>query len=262
DMSNVDPGVIEVMNQDSRRMILEGTHWQPLLGLLIQNQTNSPEISELATTLASDASKSVDLRAAALQFQLTNQPETTAKQSAVSMLASDAPKLASIALKYLSLGTGEITTGPGGFHVRTQTVTHILSSDEMPAPVPLSPPEGLTIESLQPFLETVNAEDAAYASHLMALLNNFDQVPRLIDHWRSNPDDDAAQKLLYQAITVSNDPRYIPVLEEQYAAMSRLKRSANMSDFYWTIRSMTGPEILALRKRIREEQGADQLKQR
>jgi hypothetical protein len=34
-----------------------------------------------------------------------------------------------------------------------------------------------------------------------------------------------------------------------------------VKDFYWTIRTMTGPQILALRKKIREEVGIAHLGQ-
>jgi hypothetical protein len=33
-----------------------------------------------------------------------------------------------------------------------------------------------------------------------------------------------------------------------------------MREFYWTIRSMHGPEILKLRKKIRDEIGIEQLR--
>jgi hypothetical protein len=33
-----------------------------------------------------------------------------------------------------------------------------------------------------------------------------------------------------------------------------------MADFYWTIRIMSGPEILRFRKQIREEVSADNLR--
>ena len=48
----------------------------------------------------------------------------------------------------------------------------------------------------------------------------------------------------------------MPVLAEIYKDRDRL----DVRDFYWTIRGMTGPEILAFRKQIRDEIGMDQLR--
>ena len=260
EVSDIGADLIGQMNRDSREMIVEGKHWQPLLGLLIQNYTESEEIGELARQIVADTSRPVDLRSAAFHFQLIAQKPTAGLQSAYDALKSGEPRLASIALKYLALGNDEIATGPGGFHIRTQAVSRSYSSDDTPSPIVLSPPEGLMVEMLQPYLAGPSAEDAIYASHLMSLVNNFDGLPRLIDHWKINADDLSAQKLLYQAIAFSNDPKQIPVLQELYETMSLALYSRNMADFYWTIRTMTGPEIMALRKRIRDEQGAHKLR--
>ena len=114
---------------------------------------------------------------------------------------------------------------------------------------------------MSPFLQSSRLEVAVCAAHLLALLHDPQGMELLLDHWRAEPGDHAAQKMLYQAITATNDPQYVPLLEEVYFQMTKAEWVPNMSDFYWTIRTMTGPEIIALRKKIRDEQGADKLRQ-
>jgi len=65
------------------------------------------------------------------------------------------------------------------------------------------------------------------------------------------------KKLVYRAIAVVDDPKYIPVLREIYGKLDQYE----MSEFYWTIRIMTGPEILSFRKQVRDEVGASRLGQ-
>ena len=132
--------------------------------------------------------------------------------------------------------------------------------DSEPAPVILQAPQGLTAAQVTPFLQSSRVEVTACAAHLLALLDDPQGMGLLVDHWRADPSDPAAQRLLYQAITVTNNPASVPVLEEIYFQMTKSKWSTNMGDFYWTIRTMSGPEIIALRKKIRSEQTASKLR--
>jgi hypothetical protein len=123
-------------------------------------------------------------------------------------------------------------------------------------------PKGLTVELLQPYLAGPDEELAAFAAHLMALLGDSSGMDRLIAHWRheaAGHGGHAWQKLVYEAIAAGNDPRFVPVLEEIFRSIQKNNPYA-IREFYWSIRSMTGPEILKLRKTIRDEVGMDQLR--
>ncbi len=61
--------------------------------------------------------------------------------------------------------------------------------------------------------------------------------------------------MVYRAIAALNDPHSVPVLAEIF----KHREEIDVRDFYWTIRTMKGPEILALRKQIRDEVGMDHL---
>ena len=52
-----------------------------------------------------------------------------------------------------------------------------------------------------------------------------------------------------------DDSSQIPVLRRIYAGLGQYE----VSEFYWTIRIMTGPEMLKFRKQIRDEVGMSQL---
>ena len=58
---------------------------------------------------------------------------------------------------------------------------------------------------------------------------------------------------MYRAVAVSDDPKYIPVLREIYGKLERYEAL----EFYWTIRIMTGPEILKFRKEVRNKMAAE-----
>ena len=57
------------------------------------------------------------------------------------------------------------------------------------------------------------------------------------------------------AIAAIDDPQYIPVLREVYGKLEE----DEVTEFYWTIRIMSGAEILKFRKQIREEVGVSRL---
>jgi hypothetical protein len=50
------------------------------------------------------------------------------------------------------------------------------------------------------------------------------------------------------------------VLEEIYRTYQPDEDAYRIREFYWTIRSMTGPSVLQLRKRIRDEVGMERLR--
>jgi hypothetical protein len=85
-------------------------------------------------------------------------------------------------------------------------------------------------------------------------------LPPLVDYWKGQSrQDEHWTKLVYQSITVLDDSSYVPVLTEIYQHMAGQERfdERDVATFYWTIRLMTGADILPLRKRIRDEVGLE-----
>jgi hypothetical protein len=125
---------------------------------------------------------------------------------------------------------------------------------------PFSPykPKGLTPAHLKRAAEHGASPDVEYVQYLRVLLDETEDLTPLVQRWEKNSGNDAARRLLVRAIAYLDDPANIPLLERVYAKMD--EGSSDQTDFYWTIRIMNGPEILQLRKRIRDRIGIDRLR--
>lgn len=112
-------------------------------------------------------------------------------------------------------------------------------------------PAGLTIAMLKSVRSKQEEEGAAYADYLLTLLGDKEAIESLIKYWRTKRHDQPFWKtLVARAIARLDNPKYVPVLEEIYATLDKAHET---KEFYSTIRSMRGPEILEFRKRIRGE---------
>jgi hypothetical protein len=129
-------------------------------------------------------------------------------------------------------------------------------------PIMPAPPPHLEADRLRPLLADEDSRFAAKAGYLLALLGEEEGLPKLLAEWRKphekrEPLDEPWEMLVYRAITVLDNPKHVPVLEEIY---QRLKEGRwEIREFYWTIRSMKGEAILKLRKKIRDEVGMETL---
>jgi hypothetical protein len=72
---------------------------------------------------------------------------------------------------------------------------------------------------------------------------------------QAEPDSNDWSRLAYRAIAALDDSSQLPVLKKIYAGL----QPYYVPEFYWTIRIMTGPEVLKFRKQIRDEVGMTQL---
>jgi hypothetical protein len=76
-------------------------------------------------------------------------------------------------------------------------------------------------------------------------------MPQLLRYWHKKGKENASlSRLVYRAVAVLDDPKYLPVLRQIYG----MTPEPESKDFYWTIRIMSGPEILKFRKEIRDRQ--------
>lgn len=116
------------------------------------------------------------------------------------------------------------------------------------------------LEQVEPFLDHSDPRTRASAAYLATLLGRPELTEVVVNYWKTNADDSSARRMAYRSIAVANDPRWVPQLKRMYGAMKSDSWDSSMSDFYWTIRIMTGPEILQFRKMIRGEQDADTLR--
>src|SRR5207245_9261766 len=123
------------------------------------------------------------------------------------------------------------------------------------------PPPALEAEPLLPLLDSPDSKVAAQAGYLLALLGRPEGLPSLLAYWRNRAANDPDwMRLVYRAVSKLDDGSQVPALKEIYARLNNDHNRQYLSEFYWTIRNMTGPEILALRKLIRDEVGVQNLR--
>ena len=116
----------------------------------------------------------------------------------------------------------------------------------------------LTAAVVRPRLKDPDGETAAYAGFVLVRLGERDGLePILAERRRSLEAGDAETftSLSYRAIASLDDAAFVPQLVEIYEALRNQDYAWAVREFYWTIRAMHGPEILALRKRVRAEGG-------
>lgn len=243
----------------ARRRIEGGTPIQRVVGLAILLTVAREEAGRLAKELLEDPATAGDpqLRRDAGQVWLL---ADTGERVAVEALSSDSPDLRRMALLYLAFGRSHL-------QVLRNHIPVVMSFHEQEeylaysARTPIEPkaPEGLSAQAVRPFLKDPDAKIVACAGYLLALLGEAEGLPPLIAYWRGNARNDSTVfRLVYRAIAALGDDAQTPVLEEIYRQFEG--EDYRIREFYWTIRTMKGPECLKLRERIRREVGTENLR--
>ncbi|MDA1054309.1 MAG: HEAT repeat domain-containing protein [Planctomycetota bacterium] len=209
-----------------------------------------------AQQLMTDASVDAALRSDAFQITLAAQTNTQRTATAIESLAGSDAHRRAVALKFLAIGPTSLAQLPAtGFTIKFEddgTYRYYASGQ----PIIPEPPRRLVAEHVSPLINDADPQLAAHAGYLLTMFHNAAGIEPLLRYWRAEDASDELDRLVYRAIAVLDDPRHIPVLKQIYA---RLEES-DKPEFYWTIRIMSGPEILAFRKQIREEVGMSNLK--
>lgn len=235
--------------------------WQRRVALVLLWQFDKLTALESSKSLMADEQAPQTLRTDAFIINLLLQSPKEAQQSAVTVLVDRNTVFAHPAIALLTLGRSELQSLADG-HFRLPDLSGGFT--EYPSqPTDKQLPKELTPEHVLPYLTNPDEELAARAAYLLALLGDPAGVDKLIDHWRrvstQGHGDNQWHKPVYEAIAATDDPKYVPILQDIYETM-RQNESYAVRDLYWTIRAMHGPEILKLRKKIRDEVGMDQLR--
>jgi HEAT repeat protein/thiol-disulfide isomerase/thioredoxin len=233
--------------------------WQQRVALALLLLIDEEAASEIATALAADEQATPAARADAFCVVLLSGPKKTSNRAAIAALTNPDSPLRRPALAYLTLGdSGVQSLGHGDFELMRRGGHVFYAGDDQKQDLP----KELTAEHLRPFLSSSDDEAVAQAAYLLAMLGEPTEMDRLIARWRKtrqSHNGEQWEKLVIEAIAASDEPRFVPVIEEIYRSMSG-DRTYEVRSLYWTIRSMHGPEILKLRKKIRDEVGMDQLR--
>lgn len=228
-----------------------GSMLQRRVALLLLTTAAAEEAAEIATKLSEDPKVGEPLQTDAFQVRLVTQSGAEAKKLAMAAIKGSHAGRKKQAIKYLVHGSSELHSFGEGLYLHGVSFS---SSYTIRSGMPIvpEPPAGVTIDHIRPLMDDSDRETAATAAYLLVLLGQPEGIEPLLQYWRRDgARSDQWTKLVYRAIAVLDDPKYIPVLRDIYAKLNEYE----VSEFYWTIRIMSGPEILKFRKQIREEKG-------
>ena len=261
DSSSVTPAMRREASAALTPQAKSGSPLKRLVAMNLMLQAAPDEALTLVQEFMEDAAVPPEIRADAFQLYLAGQTAGKATEAATAALAAPDTQRRMTALKFLAIGNDTLSYLP-----HAQLTVHLPSDGEWGVrssiapsgePIVPMPPSRLKPESIRPLLSDPDPETAAYGGYLLTLFGEPEGLPPLLRFWRSLKSPDASvTRLVYRAIAALDDPAHLPELREIYAQLSK----ADASEFYWTIRSMTGPEILQFRRLIRQEVGMSQLK--
>ncbi|MCA9022904.1 MAG: hypothetical protein KDA74_22295, partial [Planctomycetaceae bacterium] len=243
--------------------IQSGTFWQRTVALAMLLSVSREEVEKYSESLLADQSTSEPLREVAFHVYLVAQSKTQARKTAIKELSEKNPVLRKTALAYLSMGPDAVSSVVDNKLALEFYRPEKGISKQWGLPIIPEAPDGLDPQLLKPLLKSDDPQVAAYAGYLLTLLDDPEGLPVLLDFWNHSGTRDLRwAQLVYSAIAYKNEISQIPLLTAIYEQQIKPERYSydSLKEFYWTIRIMTGPDILALRKRIREEYGMDRLR--
>lgn len=231
----------------------DGTAWQKNVALARLVDGSPEDAAQLARNVYENPQTSAPFRHDALQLLLASLEQKEAQRLAVKEIASLDPAIRKLAMLYLARGPTALNALRDRLQVHSSFAYYASLTGE---PITVEPPANISEETLAPLLADSDEEVAAAAGYLLVLLGNPDGLPKLAEVWRRHKTGNNWTVPLYQAIATLDDDRHAPLLAE----ISRQLSDFDKRQFYWTIRSMHGPAVLKLRKKIRDEVGMDNLR--
>lgn len=264
DLEGVSARSKKKLQAEAQQRASGGPRWQRLVAFSLLIEQAPDQAASLAQSLFADEAAEPAVRSDLLRVLLVAQEEKDAQKTALAALQSADDSARRKALRYLARGKGAVGVVDGSnFDLASGSVYQtIYSGTGSGAEIP-ELPEELTAEILLPLLESADQEQAAEAGYLLCRLERPEGLPPLLAWWRQHARrSEAWTGLVYQAIAALNSAEHVPVLVEIYRDLSSGPEPdhAKLAGLYWTIREMTGPEILALRKRMRDEVGMENLR--
>ncbi len=255
---NAAPEKVKAMLLPAQEQGAHGNELQKTIALDLLLSASPTDAVPVARAIAQDPKSSSLLRLDATQTLLWSLPDNEATQLAIASLSDKT--LCAIAIPYLAVGKEFSRQLHNSLWVSRQMTEYSTSSGDNTSPVvQITVPDGIPTKPLQDALTAGDPETAGYAGYILVITGDRrGYEPLLAIARKKGFSDESWRKLVYRAIAKMNDPAQVPVLEEIYKSFEN--QSYYIKDFYWTIRSMTGPQALALRKKIRDEIGMDQLR--
>ncbi len=262
--------ISEAPASDRKRLLADaaanasaGARWQRTAALALLLAVESEPAAQAAQQVLDDAAADPGLRSDAFAVLLRAQSETDATRTAVAGLASSDAAARRLSLTFLTLGSSSLATLPSGVNVDRYSYSSYPSYGGGETPALPAAPEGLAADVLLPLLIAGDAETAARAGYLLALIGREEGLSALLDYWsRQKRGDPETTGLVYRAIAAIDSADHVSTLESIYDRMRKDQDQGNWNvrEFYWMIRGMTDRRALDLRKRIRDDVGMDNLR--
>jgi hypothetical protein len=216
---------------------------------------DADKAAEQARRLFQEENASPDLRRDALQILYFSQPAAKRPEIALEGLKHPVPQVRDFALFALAQA-GEYMNylRDGILYLQTDSDDGY-SYNRYGSQTAPALPKDFDAALVRPYLTGSDPKNAAYAGYVLAVSGDAEGLAPLERYWRGQELGDYYwQRRVYSAVAALGDDARTPLLEEIYQQM-RASGAYYMRDFYWTIRVMDGPNVLKLRKRIRQEVG-------
>lgn len=246
---------------DASLRAASGSALQRAAALALVLSVSLADADRQAEQVLNDPDAPSSLRQDALQVRLLSQSRSGAQKLVAEALKGTDEGLQVVALRFLAEGPESMSALQSGtFHlfyqnpaVERHDVFHAGKVIRVKAPAQLEP------DVLRPLLDSPDPRTAALAGYVLATLREADGLGPLVNYWREQARDNyTIRRLVYRAVAALNDDSQTPLLEEIYRTYGR--NDYWLRDFYWTIRSMSGLNVVKLRKQIRDEVGMDALR--
>jgi HEAT repeat protein len=260
DAKRVTARVKREASQDLIARSKSGRVLKRLVAVNLLMEFSAEEAVAPAQALLDDPAAVAELGSGAFQVHLAALLEKERAEAAVAAMQGSDENRRRVAIKYLAVGSSALSELSNGFtlHVVNESNDDFFPSSSNKTIVP-EPPKHVTADQVRPLIHDADPQVAAYAGYVLVLLGENEGLEPLLSYWRERSlkkPDPAADRLVFRAIAAADDPQYIEPLRQIAARLDE----HSISEFYWTIRVMTGPDILRFRKELRDEFGTDKLR--
>jgi HEAT repeat protein len=257
---SVSPAVQKEAIKVARDQAGTGADLKRVLALALLAAVSPADAGEAAAAVVADTKASPELRRDAFQVVLLTGSRGESRKAALAGLAHKEPALRRVAITALAVGPSHLMSLRGQLYVgvrNPELYETAFASGQAFVP---EAPRGLEPGMVRPLLRDADPSIAAGAGYLLVLLGEADGLEPLLRYWRAQAaTNEDWLRLVVRALAALGDDNRVRILEDIYRGLPK-DEPHRVKEFYWTIRSLEGPNALRLRKQIRQEVGMDNLR--
>lgn len=254
--NDISPEVRAAVKADAVPRIENGSELEALVGLVLLSDVEVALAAELAGKIVDDPERPEALREDAFQIELLYAPKGERTELAKQAIANGTPRRQLLGiLTLVEVDSYRLSRIRDQFYL-----SHSVSNSYNDSSGPIIPtaPEGVMAADVEPLLTHDDLQVRAYAGYVLATLGERKGLEPLLQYWREEGVDSSSDlnRLVYRAISKLNAGDQIETLRTIYESIDEYR----LDEFYWTIRIMSGDDVLRLRKEIRDTHGVDFLR--